>query len=489
VLTTIVRHEWRLLRRDYAAWIAFAGLALVIGHAVLGRAADVDKQRTNIKEWPAINERTIRRYQNMARDLERQIEAGTYTLGAPPAYGPLSPRYAAAYLPATIPLPPAPLAVLSVGRSDLDTLAYRVDTNTPPAPRREPTDYPLRLLMGHLDFAFVVLYLYPLFILALSFNLIASERESGTLALLLSQPLTLRRLVLGKILARALVIVGSTLAFSIGALALSRMSLRAPGAVAGLGLWLGILMVWGGLWFGLAMTVNHRARTSASCAFSLMIGWFVATILVPGAITLAAALWFPVPSRTEFVNARRAIAFELGAEEDGADGRIRQFLSDHPEFPSDYAYDAPARSWMDVAQRNVDTANRMRTVNDRFDGQVARQRRLTAYLGLVSPLTLMQQLLPEISGTGRHRYVSFLTQIDDFQARWRRLFWTKTFLQRPMSSADYDLIPRFTFREPPPNDLLKVSLVPLLILSGQAAIVLWVSWRRLGRNWTEAPNP
>jgi ABC-2 type transport system permease protein len=85
--------------------------------------------------------------------------------------------------PATIPLPPSPLAVLSVGRSDLDTLAYRVETNTPPTPRREQTDYPLRLLMGHLDFAFVVLYLYPLFILALSYNQISFEREGGMLSL------------------------------------------------------------------------------------------------------------------------------------------------------------------------------------------------------------------------------------------------------------------------------------------------------------------
>ena len=245
-------------------------------------------------------------------------------------------------------------------------------------------------------------------------------------------------------------------------------------------LWLVAIIIFGGYWFGLALIVNRRARTSASCAVSLMIGWFMMAILLPGAITLAASLSFPVPSRTEFVNARRSIAFDLLAEEHRATERARQFLREHPALPSDYTYDAAALSWMDAAQRSAETEKRMGPVKDRFDGQVQLQRRMTAYLSAVSPLTVMQQLLPEISGTGRRRYESFLSQVRDFQARWRALFWTKAFFQQRMASVDYDAIPRFRFREASSIGLLSDALVPMLILATQVAIIHYLAWRRLG---------
>jgi ABC-2 type transport system permease protein len=62
---------------------------------------------------------------------------------------------------------------------------------------------PWNLLSGHVDVAFVVVYLLPLLIFALSYNLLSVEREQGTLRMLLSQPLNLTTLLLGKVTVRA----------------------------------------------------------------------------------------------------------------------------------------------------------------------------------------------------------------------------------------------------------------------------------------------
>ena len=59
---------------------------------------------------------------------------------------------------------------------------------------------------GQFDVAFVVLFLYPLLIFAVSFDLTASERERGTLRLVLAQPVHLRDVVAGKMIARALLV-------------------------------------------------------------------------------------------------------------------------------------------------------------------------------------------------------------------------------------------------------------------------------------------
>jgi ABC-2 type transport system permease protein len=89
---------------------------------------------------------------------------------------------------------------------------------------------PSHLLSGHFDLAFVIVYLFPLLIFALSYNLLSAEREIGTLRLLMSQPLALRTLVPGKVLVRA----GALLALAVVAPVLVLLAAR-PEAVAAVG--------------------------------------------------------------------------------------------------------------------------------------------------------------------------------------------------------------------------------------------------------------
>jgi ABC-2 type transport system permease protein len=55
---------------------------------------------------------------------------------------------------------------------------------------------------GQFDAAFVVLFLYPLLICAVSFDLTATERDRGTLRMVLAQPVTLGDVVAGKMIVR-----------------------------------------------------------------------------------------------------------------------------------------------------------------------------------------------------------------------------------------------------------------------------------------------
>ena len=64
-------------------------------------------------------------------------------------------------------------------------------------------EHPLAVANGQFDAAFVVLFLYPLLIFAVSFDLTATERDRGTLRMVLAQPVTLREVVAGKMIVRA----------------------------------------------------------------------------------------------------------------------------------------------------------------------------------------------------------------------------------------------------------------------------------------------
>ncbi len=97
---------------------------------------------------------------------------------------------------------------------------------------------PLKLLTGYWDFSFVLVYLYPLLILALSYSMIAAEKEDGVMALLLSQPVGLKTLIAGKIVARAVIIFGCVIVFSLFGFLLSGIEMAENGSFARLGSWL-----------------------------------------------------------------------------------------------------------------------------------------------------------------------------------------------------------------------------------------------------------
>ena len=89
----------------------------------------------------------------------------------------------------------------------------------------------------------------PLLILALSYNLLSVEREQGTLRMLLSQPLTLATLVLGKITVRAVVLGCVALMVPVLGLLLARPETRAPAQLLLLGCWAVLVVAYAAFWF------------------------------------------------------------------------------------------------------------------------------------------------------------------------------------------------------------------------------------------------
>ena len=91
-------------------------------------------------------------------------------------------------------VPPAPLGALAVGQSDVYPGYLKVTArNLDAVVTGDQIEHPLAVASGHFDAAFVVLFLYPLLIFAVSFDLTATERDRGTLRMVLAQPVRLAR--------------------------------------------------------------------------------------------------------------------------------------------------------------------------------------------------------------------------------------------------------------------------------------------------------
>ncbi|MYH09836.1 MAG: ABC transporter permease, partial [Gemmatimonadales bacterium] len=295
---TVLRNEWRLLMADRPLRIALGLFGLLLVYAL-----------ANGVVWTRFQERTVEAAQagNVERTQAIAQELADIEAGAEPASRFSDPRLPNVMGGArgrhTAVLTPGPLTALTVGQSDLLPYYYDVNiyTNESSFQQNGEVESPLNLMVGRFDLAFVVIYLLPLLVLALSFNVLSEEREQGTLALTLSQPVSARGVVAAKLAFRALVAVGMVLAVSLVGLLVTG-GFGAPGRIL---LWCAAVVAYALFWFMLAAWVNSLRRSSAWNATVLVGAWLVLVVVLPAGINIAAGLLHPLPSRVQMITAQR----------------------------------------------------------------------------------------------------------------------------------------------------------------------------------------
>lgn len=113
-------------------------------------------------------------------------------------------------------MPPNIFAPFSIGQSDLLPYYFKISTRSQTTfINNDDIENPTNLLSGRFDISFVIIYLLPLLILAVSYNFLSAEREAGTLQMLLAQPVALRKFIFGKITLRFFAIIIPVIAFSL----------------------------------------------------------------------------------------------------------------------------------------------------------------------------------------------------------------------------------------------------------------------------------
>jgi ABC-2 type transport system permease protein len=366
VVKALLRHELRSLTADASLWVAVAIFAVAIGYGTVNGVRWVDFQQQAIAE--AQQEET-ERFQKHEREIARiNRENATVSPFADPrnpdAVGrSLGARYAV--------LPPTALAPLAVGQSDLLPSYFKMTTDAKETVlAATELENPHRLLAGRFDLAFVLIYLYPLLILALTYNLLSSEKEQGTLVLALSQPVSLRTLATGKIAVRFAVFVVAVVAMSLVAMTVAGVDLGAGGVLPRLVLWLGAVMSYGLLWFALAAAVASFDKPSATNAMVLAALWLLLVVMMPSVLSMTTTTLYPVPSRVEMIQAMRVASDEANAE---GSKLLAQYYEDHPDLASGDEQQAMTDFNLVRVAVNSEVGRRVRPVLDRYTRQLVAQ--------------------------------------------------------------------------------------------------------------------
>ena len=470
VLRTVLRNEWRLLMADRPLRIALGLFVLLLVYAL-----------ANGVVWMRFQERTVEVAQagNVERALAIEQELTAIENGAEPASRFSDPRLPNVLGGArgrhTAVLAPGPLTALAVGQSDLLPYYYDVNiyTNESSFQQNGEVESPLNLMVGRFDLAFLVVYLLPLLVLALSFNVLSEEREQGTLALTLSQPVSARGVVAAKLAFRALLVVGMVLAVALSGTMIAG-GFDAPGRIL---LWCAAVVTYALFWFVLAAWVNSLRRSSAWNATVLVGAWLVLVVVLPAAVNIAAGLLHPLPSRVEMITAQREASNEAVNRRSEL---LSRYLEDHPEMAEGVVADEPGLGAL--AWAATDAVNRrLEEVTAEHDARRAEQIALVRRYRFLSPALLAQEVLIGAAGTGDARFADFQSQVRAFAERWREFFVPAILANEEMDASVLSDVPQFDLTDETSADVTRRAGLPLAVLGGLVVVVGAGAGAGLGR--------
>lgn len=473
----VLRHECRVLVADRSL---VAVMVLTAALVLLGlfNGLDASQQREQTVAALLVKQDETR-VENIAR--LRRIMAGEEK--PDPFSNPANPALVGGGQGARLAVMPAlPLAPLAFGQSDLLPDHYRVSYRHKATFMHDAEiENPWNLLSGRFDLAFVLVYLLPLMICAMSYNLLSAEREQGILKLLMSQPLSLRSLLLGKMLVRLLPLLAIATLLPAAALIVLRPEVRALDQLGLLAGWGALTMVYALFWFVLAAAANLFGRSSATNAIVLISSWVGLVLVAPVLLNVVVAALSPAPSRIALATETRLVTIN-------GLNRYNELLStdyrytDKPELllPQQGRFEVPERlRAFYLIHRDVD--REIEGMLAKFDRQLAGQQALVDRFGWISPAVIFHEAVASLAGTGARRHQNFKRQIDAFHREWRAYFEPRVHDGTAIGEADYSAMPDFVWREEARAEMVRDLALRLLQILLPVAVLAGIAIRRLRR--------
>lgn len=415
-------HELRLLVRARLSMAGLGLLALLAIAAVTAGMAEVQRQRAAISDIAGAQAQDIAA---IADWVDKSKDPGSA------AYYSFHPTWD----------PPGPLAFAALGMRDVSPYILRVRALGLEAQIYDGDTFnPELALPGRFDFAFVLVFLAPLFAIALFHDLISGEREAGRLRTLDALPrggaqLWMRRAAL------RFGLLWAALVLPFGAAAL----------VSGVG-W-GALLTVAGLtaaylvfWIALALVVARFRGSSIANAAALAACWLVLTLVLPTLANVVINRAIPVDQGAEIALAQREkvnAAWDIPRED-----TMRRFYASHSEWadsaplPPEFHY-----KWYlafhQVGDESV--ADQVRRYRAGLEGRDAAARTL----GWVLPSVGVQAVLTHLAETDLQAQLAYQDRIRAYHRRLREFYYGYLFRDRPFAKADFARAPQFDPRGSP----------------------------------------
>jgi ABC-2 type transport system permease protein len=340
---------------------------------------------------------------------------------------------------------PNAFSALSLGQRDLQPYYYKLTAMSVFYQLfQNEIANPQQLATGNFDLSFVLVYLFPLLIIALCYGLLSNDKDLGMLTLLKSQSAPAHLVVsyrflfytgLVSILAILLCLFGF-LYNGVGLInELQRVFFFLISVMAYLFFW--FAMIW------LLVSFNWRSTFNAMTAISL---WMVFLIAMPAALNIWISIKMPLNSSVLSGISRRTGVFDE-ENDDNQKKVISEYLVLHPELNSKAVYSSnlAAKGFAAyTAMNDGKSAIQVRT----YQHRVSSRERLARSFDVLNPAANLQTLLDHLAGDDLHAFTDFNGQVQDFHSNLVAFYYPRLFKDLNLSLADLKGAPIFKLQQP-----------------------------------------
>jgi len=449
-LQTFLKLELKNFLSDKAVIFAIVFLLIAGGYAIFHGKNVIEKQQAIITQIPEFQ----------ADHFKKQYELNKADVG--------NLLY---YLQHSTIHEPSSWSAFSIGQRDVNPFNVKVTMLTLEGQiYNSEMSNPKNLLYGNFDLAFVIVFLFPLLIIAFCHNLISAEQENGVWNLLRSQPVSIAKIIGIRLLIRFVTVL--LLAFSLitgGCILLnSAFDIRFIYA---------LLMTFSYLafWFALTAFVIALQKSSTFNALSLLGVWIFLTILAPALLNLAVSTALPVSESFDLTVKQRE-GYHQKWDKAKAE-TMQKFYELYPEYKSvPIPEDKFSWGWYYAAQLmgDIESANS----TESFMQKLQKRDDWTNNIALFLPSVNTQLAFNRLSQNDLQSHLDYLESVRHHHKRVREYFYPFIFRNAKTDEVDWQNLPKHKFnneilsKNPPKNIWFPLVLA---ILFGFAA------WRKLNK--------
>jgi ABC-2 type transport system permease protein len=363
-----------------------------------------------------------------------------------------------------------PISGLSMGQRDINPSIQSVTIRALESQRYDADlTNPANLLLGILDFSFVLIYLFPLLLIACCYNLVSDERESGTWKIVVVQSPN----VLSVIYRLYAIRVGTLLALLALLFLLAIPLLRLP-LNSTLAAFVGLSVLYVLFWATVCFWITSLRKSPSVNALLLVSIWLGLLVLLPTLVNTYVIARYPTTEALETTLAARKGYHEKW--DTNKRQTMQAFFGHYPQFqsipPPKLAFDWP---WYYAMQQvGDDEASRAASA---LRQKVGQRETVSRQLAQFIPPLHAQLQLNELARSGLGNQLRFQEATGRFHEKLRLHFYQRMFTDTPVKAENWNRFDVQTFRDEAPVSGL-AGLLPLLVFTGLFAGLGWLNFRK-----------
>jgi ABC-2 type transport system permease protein len=363
-----------------------------------------------------------------------------------------------------------PINSLAIGQRDVNPSIQSVTIRGLEAQKYDAElNNPNNLLSGNIDFSFVLVYLFPLLIIAFTYNIISEEKESGTWKIVATQTNNTFLYILKLFYVRIL----SLIALLTLVLFIAVLFLNIPLDKSFLVFY--VLSVFYLLfWFAVCFYIVSLQMNSNFNAVILLTIWLFLIIILPAIINAYIVNKYPVPEALE-VTLKQRNAYH---EKWDLDKKITmdKFYNHYPQFKK---YPLPDKEfswlWYYAMQQAGDDDSAIQSKE--LATKLAQRNEASQSIAQFIPTLHTQIQLNEMAKSDLGNQLLFLKKTQQFHEKLRLHFYPKIFDNAPVEKQNWNQYKVQVFEDSSDTNLPKAFL-PVLIFNLLLIVLGWKNFRK-----------